>query len=364
MSPPEHNVAPRIALVVATYNRAVALERLLGVLEHQTIPEGSWEVIVAVDGSTDDTEEVLARWVSRGSLPLQFFVQKNAGQSVARHNAILRSTAEHVIVIDDDMEVCPEFVEAHLAASRKVPGRAVVIGKVLSESGFMEKPLFTAVGEHHLLLLHRRLEQGVQPPTATAFVTQNVSFPRALYLGVGGFDASLRLDEDRELGIRMERAGGEFVYSPGAWAIHHSDVGSYEKWSRRHYEYGKYAVQVWEKHGESPLLHPLRNFVDGSPLNRALVKMVCAGDGRSTVATTTLRALGNLLQRLRILEPAIYTHKAIQAVRYHQGVRDALGSWGAVREMERRYVAEPNRPRAPTGRGLTYEANRAGPPPA
>jgi hypothetical protein len=58
---------------------------------------------------------------------------------------------------------------------------------------------------------------------------------------------------------------------------------------------------------------------------------------------------------MKVLEPAIYTHKAIQAVRYHQGVRDALGSWDAVREMERKYVAEPNRPREPTGRGLTYD---------
>jgi GT2 family glycosyltransferase len=255
------------------------------------------------------------------------------------------------------MEVCPGFVEGHLAASKAFPGRAVVIGKVVSEPAFMQKPLFTAVGEHHLLLLHRRLEQGVQVPTATAFVTQNVSFPRALYVSVGGFDASLRLDEDRELGVRMERAGGQFVYAPEAWAIHHSDVGSFEKWSRRHYEYGKYAVQIWEKHGESLHLHPLRNFVDGNRLNRALVKIVCAGDARSRVATTTLRAVGNLLQRLKIFEPAIYTHKAIQAVRYHQGVRDALGSWSALRDMERRYVAEPNRPRDPTGRGLTYDAS-------
>jgi glycosyltransferase involved in cell wall biosynthesis len=349
---------PQISLVVATYNRAGALERLLDALTRQTImtlAREAWELIVAVDGSVDDTEEVLARWASRGLLPLQFFMQKNAGQSVARHNAILRATAEHVIVIDDDMEVSPGFVEAHLTSSRKAPGSTVVIGKVVSEQAFMEKPLFTAVGEHHLLLLHRRLEQGVQAPTATAFVTQNVSFPRALYLEVGGFDPSLRLDEDRELGVRMERAGGKFVYSADAWAIHHSDVGSFEKWSRRHYDYGKYAVKVWEKHNKSPHLHPLRNFVDGNRLNRALVKLVCAGDGRSLVATSTLRVVGNLLQRMKVLEPAIYTHKAIQAVRYHQGVRDALGSWDAVREMERRYVAEPNRPREPTGRGLTHD---------
>jgi glycosyltransferase involved in cell wall biosynthesis len=351
----ERTLRPSVALVLATFNRAAPLERLLHALERQTLPREDWEVIVAVDGSTDDTEQVLARWVSAGTLPLQFLVQENAGQSVARHNGILRAQAEHVIVIDDDMEVCPAFVEEHLAASRTAPGKVVVVGKVVPEKTFMKKPLFTAVGEHHLLLLHDRMESGEQPPTATAFVTQNVSFPRAMYLEVGGFDASLRLDEDRELGIRMEREGAVFVFAPKAWAIHHSDVGSYDKWSRRHYDYGKYALQIWEKHGESPLLHPLRNFVDGSRLNRALVKMVCSDDLRSKVAESTLRWMGNALQRLGILQPAIYTHKAIQAVRYHQGLRDALGSWGSLRRLEREYVASPERPRAPTGSGLTYK---------
>jgi len=201
------------------------------------------------------------------------------------------------------------------------------------------------------------MERGEQPPTATAFVTQNVSFPRAMYLAVGGFDASLRLDEDRELGIRLERAGAMFVFAREAWAIHHSDVGSYDKWSRRHYEYGKYALQIWEKHGESPLLHPLRNFVDGSRLNRLLVAMVCADDHRSKLAESALRWMGNTLQRLEILRPAIYTHKAIQAVRYHQGLRDALGSWRSLRRMERLYVASPDRPRRPTGSGLTYRGS-------
>jgi glycosyltransferase involved in cell wall biosynthesis len=349
---------PSIALVLATYNRAGPLERLLEGLERQTLPRDVWEVIVAVDGSTDGTEQLLADWVARGTLPLRYLAQKNAGQSVARHNGILRTSAERVIVIDDDMELCPEFVEAHREAARSAPDKVVVIGKVVPEKTFRRKPLFTAVGEHHLLLLHARLENGEQPPTATAFVTQNVSFPRALYLAEGGFDASLRLDEDRELGIRLERAGATFVFAPKAWAIHHSDVGSYDKWSRRHYEYGKYALQIWKKHGESPLLHPLRNYVDGSRLNRALVSLVCADDGRSKVAESTLRWVGNTLQRLALREPAIYTHKAIQAVRYHQGLRDALGSWDSLRRMEERYIASPDRPGKPTGSGLTYDGSR------
>jgi glycosyltransferase involved in cell wall biosynthesis len=345
---------PAIALVIATYNRARPLQRLLDCLGRQTLPRDRWQLIVAVDGSVDDTEVVLERARQQGALPLQFFKQSNAGQAVARHNAILKATAEHVAVIDDDMEVCPEFLSEHLVAARTKPGRAIVIGKVVPEERFMRKPLFSAVQEHYLWLLHKRLERG-DFPNASAFVTQNVSFPRDLYFAAGGFDATLRLDEDRELGARMERAGGLFVFAPLAWAIHHCDVGSYEKWARRNYEYGKYAVQVWEKLGKSPHMHPLRNFVNGSRINRALVKLVCPDGARSVIAEEALRRAGNALQALRVAEPAIYTHKGIQAVLYHRGVRDALGSWKAVEALEREYLATPNRPHAPTGRGSTFD---------
>src|SRR5580704_11765459 len=104
------SVRPAVALVLATYNRAVPLERLLECLEHQTGLGGSsgveWELIVVVDGSTDDSVKVLERWVSRGTLPLRFFVQGNTGQAAARHNGILKTEAPHIVVIDDDMEVC------------------------------------------------------------------------------------------------------------------------------------------------------------------------------------------------------------------------------------------------------------------
>jgi glycosyltransferase involved in cell wall biosynthesis len=350
-----HSERPAIALVVATYNRAKPLEFLLQALARQTIARSDWEIVVAVDGSTDDTEAVLDRWVKAGTLPLQYLVQANAGQSVARNNGVQRTTAEHVIIIDDDMEVCPTFVADHLSASKKLPGKTVVIGKVVPEPEFMKKPLYAAVGEYHLHSLHKRIENGDQEVTATAFVTQNVSFPRALYLEIGGFDASLRLDEDRELGIRLERAGAIFVFSSNAWAIHHSNIGSYDKWFQRQYEYGKYAVQIWHKHGDSAHLHPLRNYVNGSRLNRALVNLVCPDDSRSELATTALRKLGGVLQRLELLAPAVFTHKAIQAVRYHQGVRDALGSWPALRANEQQFLADPTRPRGPTGKGATYD---------
>lgn len=295
---------------------------------------------------------LLERWRARDELPLHFFYQDNAGQAKARHQAILKTTAPRIVVIDDDMEVCPDFLVQHLKAASSDPEHAIVIGKVFSAPGWMKKPLFTAVGEAGMLRLHARLEAG-EKPNASAFVTQNVSFPRALYLAAGGFDFALRLDEDRELGLRLERRGAHYVYAKMAWAIHHSDVGSFEKWQRRQYDYGSYACQVWEKYGFDPFVHPLRDYLNGNALNRFAVSLCVPSDRRVELACWLLRYGGTVLQKLRLYAPALATHKALRSLRYHQGVRDHLGSWEALVREATRYGAQESRPLEPTGSGST-----------
>lgn len=349
------SVQPQIAIVIATYNRERPLLSLLEQLNAQTLAAHEWELWVAVDGSTDGTITLLKEWQERHVLPLNFFHIKNSGQATARHEAILCAKAPRIVVIDDDMEVPPDFLQQHLTAAQDNPQQTVVIGKVTSEPHWQRKPLYSAVVEAGMREMHHRLETKQQQPTATAFVTQNVSFPRDLYLQVGGFDAALRLDEDRELGLRFERNGGVFVYGVHCWAIHHSNVGAYKKWERRQYEYGKYAFQVWEKYQRDPYVHPLRNLVNGSRLNRIAVLVCCPIDVIARASCVALRSMGWLFQQLHIYAPAIATHKAILAIQYHLGVKDVLGSWTAVRELEQEYIKHPDRPLAPTGSGSTVK---------
>jgi glycosyltransferase involved in cell wall biosynthesis len=347
---------PQLALVLATYNRARPLARLLNELRVQTLDRSRWELIVCVDGSTDDTMQVLEAEAARNELPLRFFRQENAGQSVARHRAILEARAERVVVVDDDMGLCPEFLEEHLRAAAFSITYAVVLGKIEPPKTWKSGPLFEAVRDHHMLLQLKEMERG-WVPSAAAFVTQNVSFSRELYLRVGGFDFSLRLHEDCELGMRLERAGAKFVFDAAAYAIHYSDVGSYEKWERRQFEYGKAAVQVWNKLGKDPMLHPLRNLVNGNPANRAAVYLLSRNVMTTRAGTELLRAIGGVLKKAGVFWPALATYKAILAIQYHAGVREALGSWSALRESEKAFMTDPTRPLESMRRGRTYSRN-------
>jgi glycosyltransferase involved in cell wall biosynthesis len=343
----------QLALVLATYNRARPLARLLNELRAQTLDRSRWELIVCVDGSTDDTMQVLEAEAARNELPLRFFRQENAGQSVARHRAIVEARAERVVVTDDDMGLCPEFFEEHLRAAAFSPTYAVVLGKSEPPKTWKSGPLFEAVRDHQMLLQLKEMERG-WVPSAFAFTTANVSFSRELYLRIGGFDFGLRLHEDCELGMRLERAGAKFVFHAAAYAIHYSDVGSYEKWERRQFEYGRVAVQVWDKLGKDPMLHPLRNLVNGNPANRAAVYLLSRNAMTTRAGTELLRAIGGVLKKAGVFWPALATHKAIYAIQYHAGVREALGSWSALRESEKAFMRDPRRPLEPTRRGKTH----------
>lgn len=344
----------KVSLVIASFNRAEPLRRLLTRLHSQKFAREQWEVIVALDGSNDHSKQVLDDEVAKGVLPLSYFWQQNTGQAGARHAAILKARGATIVIIDDDMDVAEDFIAAHDTAAQRVPNNTIVIGKVVAQPHWQTTPLYEAVREDFMQRLHASLEKNEIQPTSTSFITQNVSFPRALYLQIGGFDPSLRLDEDRELGMRFERAGATFCFASDAWAIHRSEIGSFEKWLKRQYEYGKYAVQVWRKYREDLFIHPLRNFVSGSRLNALLVRLTVWSTLLAKVVTVVLKTSGIILARLGFFRLGLATHKGIISLQYHLGVKEALGGSQAFFREAREYRATPGRPLEPTSRGKTH----------
>jgi glycosyltransferase involved in cell wall biosynthesis len=337
----------QIAVVVASYKRPDALQTVLSSLSRQTLPPSQFELAIVVDG-IDEYEARYRDILERAKRELPFAVryefQQNAGQSVARHRAIVSSAAPWICVIDDDMELLPEFLEAHLALLQAGTSRTVVIGRVIPEDDWEHSPLYEAVRTSHMLEWHEAMSTGGKAPTGYTLVTQNVSFGREFYLAVGGFDPKLRLGEDSELGLRFEFAGGTFLFGSKAAAIHRSRVGSYEAWLRRCFEYGRMGVYIYQKAGGDLRAHPLRNLVNGSRLNAVVVHALCWSDPLANAGIATLHATGNALQRVGLIGPAIATHKAILALAFHVGVKDALGSWNALLDAKRRFAAASEAP--------------------
>ena len=109
---------PLVSVVIATRNRADLLRRCLERLDRQTQDWHDFEVVVADDGSTDETAEVCA-WAS-AFLTLRHLPAPWGGQAVALNRGIAAAAGRYCLLLDDDIEVEPQFVAAHVRAQISV----------------------------------------------------------------------------------------------------------------------------------------------------------------------------------------------------------------------------------------------------
>lgn len=112
------NGAPSVSLIATTYNWPQALAAVLeSVLRQRVMP---CEVIIADDGSRDDTRALIAEYAARFTLPLIHCWQEDRGfrAAAARNRALAMSTGDRIVYVDGDVVLHPEFVASHAAFAR------------------------------------------------------------------------------------------------------------------------------------------------------------------------------------------------------------------------------------------------------
>ena len=109
-----------LSIAICTWNRAELLDRTLDTFEKLELPAGlDWELLVVNNGSSDDTDEVIAR---RGRhLPLRRLCEPRPGLSHARNLAATEARGELVVWTDDDVSVDPHWAAAYWSAARRYP---------------------------------------------------------------------------------------------------------------------------------------------------------------------------------------------------------------------------------------------------
>jgi glycosyltransferase involved in cell wall biosynthesis len=106
-------VSELISVIVATYNRADALDAVLRSLARQT--DRAFEVVVADDGSGPATAALVESWKKRLPVPLLHVWHEDRGFRLAeiRNRAVLKSGGELCVFLDGDCIARPDFVAAH-----------------------------------------------------------------------------------------------------------------------------------------------------------------------------------------------------------------------------------------------------------
>lgn len=300
-----------ISVVIATYNRAEMLRACLDALTRQTPSEG-FEIVVAIDGSTDGSRDVALSFADR--VPMRIHEQANSGVGTARNRGAELASAPYLLFLDDDIVADPNLVAAHLRAQRE-HGGIVGLGRLIDRLPKGADGFARAI-EHSITEHYARLERGDPPPDFMDCYSGNLSVPRDMFMQVGGFAVDLPRSEDVELGYRLHRAGLRFAYLPAALARQDYDKG-FRAIAADTEKAGIAAVELYRRHPAMlPHMH-LAEFCTSGTRMRLARRLLLAVD-------PPLPLLAGL-SRLADRSPRRQSwYRLLQSYLYWRGVRAAV----------------------------------------
>ena len=216
----------RLSVIVATYQSPEWLEKVLWGYLAQT--HRDFEVLVADDGSTDETAEMIARYAHEG-VPIRHLWQRDDGFRKSRilNKAIVAARSEYLVFTDGDLIPRADFVTVHdrlaargrflsggcvrlpMGVSRAISRDDVVEGRVFSLAWIRARGGRGARGRTKLAV------PGFAAAAADRLTTTrptwnggNASGWRSDLVAANGFDERMGYGgQDRELGRRLVNAG-------------------------------------------------------------------------------------------------------------------------------------------------------------
>lgn len=98
-----------ISIIIPVYNQAKKLDKCLKSIQYQTYKK--YEIIVVNDGSTDNVDDVIAKYKKVFNYDLEYITQENEGAPSARNRGFRKSRGEYVIFCDSDVIMYAKMIE-------------------------------------------------------------------------------------------------------------------------------------------------------------------------------------------------------------------------------------------------------------
>lgn len=223
---------PFISVVVCTYNGGRTLRSCLEGLDRQKYPR--FEVIVVIDGSTDNSAAIAAEFdVRRISIP-------NGGLSNARNVGWQAAQGEIVAYLDDDAAPDEHWL-VYLALGLRVGSNAGVGGPNVAwpNCGWLADCVEHAPGNPALVLLTDR--------EAEHLPGCNMAFRKECLAAVGGFDTQFRIaGDDVDVCWRLQQRGWKLGFHPTAMVWHRRRSTLWGYWKQQ-LNYGKAEAMLERK---------------------------------------------------------------------------------------------------------------------
>jgi glycosyltransferase involved in cell wall biosynthesis len=230
----------KLSIIVSTYNRPDALNAVLQGLAQQTeMKTKEWEVIIADDGSTATTHQLITQWQNQFPCSLQHVWHEDTGFRLAaiRNLSALHAKGEYLVFLDGDCIPFPDFAVQTLRLAEPgwfVAGNRVLLSqqytKQLLQSGGNPaqwsaiawlKAKLSGKANRALPWLRLALSRSRKKRAHRWSVLKgcNIGIFKRDFININGFDESFSGwgHEDSDFAIRLIRAG--ILLKDGRFAV-------------------------------------------------------------------------------------------------------------------------------------------------
>lgn len=209
---PQSIHTPFISIVVPSYNFGHLLPYTLDSILHQTFTD--WEAIVVDDGSVDDTEAVMAKYVQLDSR-FRYQKQVNGGPAKARNTGIALAKGTYLQFLDADDLLQADKFKFQVDILKQRPEIDIVYGQVYNFRSAPGAP--DVVGNLSLETITRPKVSGSGDEVTKTFLisTVCVNAPlvrRELVMKLQMLDEELKQAEDWDMYLRAAFMGATFLY--------------------------------------------------------------------------------------------------------------------------------------------------------
>lgn len=223
----------QISIIIPTYNGEKKILNVLRSLEMQTFKE--FEVIVVIDGSTDNTKQVLEK-NNFDFKSLKIIYQENKGRSGSRNTGAKAASTDLLLFLDDDMRLASDSLQKHIGFHQKHPN-SWFMGNAIEDKNLMKTDL-----QKYRAFLSRKwskpFENNPEPLQKNNFflMAAHLSLPKNHLFELGGFDEALTDAEDYDLGKKALQANIPIFFKPEIMGWH-DDFITCRSYIRRQQQY-------------------------------------------------------------------------------------------------------------------------------
>jgi len=216
-----------IGVVITTYNNPAWLEKCFWGWEAQT--HSKFKLLIADDGSTDETKALIKRYQQTSSLTIEHFWHKDEGfrKCEILNKVIAETDCDYLIFTDGDCVPTPKLVEVHnnfaqpkhflsagyfklnMAVSTAVTKEEIHAGKLFNKQWLVQKgqPKSHKMSKLNPSKYYQRFMNWITPTKATWNGANSSTWTDELK-AVNGFNEDMQYGGlDRELGERLWNNG-------------------------------------------------------------------------------------------------------------------------------------------------------------